>query len=149
MSIKEIAYSNWMFFITLSSKDREWTHSTEIFNQGLENARQHCPFWLNMHTCHGWLPLQLVSLSKAKTIVWLGNTLSNTETPYPTEDQSFSSCSMSCTVLTLTPWINRGIIACIELLIFLILTLPPLIIYIFLKHATSNILHYPYLLSAF
>ena len=73
-SIVEIAKSFWILDIILSLNDGEWAISAEMLNKGHGSVLQYSPVWLYMHTCHGWLPLQLVSWGKAQHIVWLGTT---------------------------------------------------------------------------
>ena len=63
--LTEFAYSDWISGICLSLNDGEWTISAELFNQGHGSVLQYSPVWLYMHTCHGWLLLQLVSWGKA------------------------------------------------------------------------------------
>ena len=54
----------------MRSSEREWTLSAEMFNQGHGSVLQYSPVWLYMHTCHGWLPLQLVSWGKAQSLYY-------------------------------------------------------------------------------
>ena len=69
-SIAEIDYSFQILDIFLSLTDGEWTISAELFNQGHGSVLQYSPVWLYMHTCHGWLPLQLVSWGKAQLLYY-------------------------------------------------------------------------------
>ena len=67
-SIVEIAKSFWILDIILSLNDGEWAISAEMLNKGHESVLQYSPVWLYMHTCHEWLPLQLVSWGKAQKL---------------------------------------------------------------------------------